>query len=179
MATAALISVQEYLSTSYEVDCDYVDGELQERNVGERSHSLIQYIISQIFNSNRKLWNVVAMPELRVHVAARRYRIPDVAVVRRSDPADPVVQVAPLICIEILSPEDRLSRILERFADYSQMGVEHLWLIDPLSRHAWTISADGSQQRVMEALTVPGTPIHIDLAEVFAELDDMQSDATQ
>jgi Uma2 family endonuclease len=177
MATAALIPVEEYLSSSYEVDCDYVDGELQERNVGERPHSLVQYIVANIFNRNRKAWGIVAGPEMRVHVSKRRYRIPDITVLLRTDPADDVVQVAPLICIEILSPEDRLARTLERFADYSQMGVEHLWLIDPLSRHAWTISADGSQQRVMEALLVPGTPIRIDLAEVFAELDDMQSGA--
>ena len=39
MATApTLISVEEYLSTSYHPDCDYVDGELEERNVGEYSH---------------------------------------------------------------------------------------------------------------------------------------------
>jgi Uma2 family endonuclease len=179
MATAALISVQEYLSTSYEVDCDYVDGELQERNLGEIPHSFIQSILVALFNTNRHEWKIVAGTEARIKVSSRRFRVPDVAVLRRGDATTSIVEQAPLICIEILSPEDRLTRTLERFADYSQMGVEHLWLIDPLSRHAWTISADGSQQRVMDAFAVPGTPIRIDLAEVFAELDDMQSGAAQ
>ncbi len=35
MATKALIPVSEYLRTSYSPDCDYVDGEVQERNLGE------------------------------------------------------------------------------------------------------------------------------------------------
>jgi Uma2 family endonuclease len=175
MASATTIPVSEYLRTSYRPDCDYVDGELQERNVGERPHSFVQQIISAIFYNNRRAWGIVSAAELRVHVTRNRYRIPDICVMRRSDPADAIVQKAPLICIEVLSPEDRLNRVLERFADYTAMGVEHLWLIDPITRHAWTISNDGSQQRVHEVFTVEGTPIRVDLAEVFAELDDMQS----
>ena len=38
MATTE-ISLDEYLRTDYEPDCDYVDGELQERNLGEKEHS--------------------------------------------------------------------------------------------------------------------------------------------
>ena len=177
MASATLIPVQEYLDSSYEPDCDFVEGELQERNVGERPHSFLQQIISAIFYNNRRAWGVVSGPELRVRVAPRRFRVPDVCVLRHNDPADDVVETPPLICIEILSPEDRMNRMMERFEDHTRMGVENLWLIDPTSRHAWSISADGSQQRIMDAFTVPGTPIRIDLAEVFAELDDMQSPA--
>ena len=46
MATAAvlpaLVSVEEYLHTSYSPDVDYVDGLLEERNVGEIDHSWVQ-----------------------------------------------------------------------------------------------------------------------------------------
>ena len=174
MASATLIPVSVYLTTSYRPDCDYIDGELQERNVGERPHSFVQQIIGAIFYNNRKAWGIVSGPELRVHVAERRYRIPDICVLRRSDPVDDIVQKAPLICIEILSPEDRRKRVQERFEDYARMGVENMWLIDPTSRHAWVVSADGSQQRVTDAFAVSGMPIRIDLAEVFAELDEMQ-----
>lgn len=38
-ATPLLIPVEEYLSTAYRPDCDYVDGEVLERNVGETPHS--------------------------------------------------------------------------------------------------------------------------------------------
>jgi Uma2 family endonuclease len=173
MASTTLIPVSEYLNTTYEPDCDYVEGELQERNVGERPHSGIQSILVAVFNANRRGWDVVAFTELRIQTGGRRYRVPDVAVLRRSDPIDPVVRTAPLICIEVLSPEDRIHRMQEKIDDYIRMGVEHVWLIDPISRHAWVATADGSHTRVAEAFAVAGTPIRISLAEVFAELDDM------
>jgi Uma2 family endonuclease len=177
MASATLIPVSEYLSTSYEPDCDYINGELQERNMGERPHSAVQYILTERLNRNRRQWSIIALQEQRVQVNDHRFRVPDVAVLRRSDPVDDIVQKAPLACIEVLSPEDRMNSILDRFDDYARMGVENLWLIDPVRRHAWVVGADGSQQRVTEAFTIEGTPIRISLAEVFAELDDMQSGA--
>jgi len=46
MPTEALISVKEYLRTSYRPDCDYLDGHIEERNLGERDHSNVQMSIS-------------------------------------------------------------------------------------------------------------------------------------
>jgi Uma2 family endonuclease len=175
MSSTTLIPVSEYLTASYEHDCDYIDGELQERPVGGRPHSFLQLILGTIFNANRRAWGIVAGTEMRVQVAATRYRIPDVCVLRRSDPADDIVKTPPLICIEVLSPDDRVQRVQERFDDYARMGVEHLWLLDPVRRQAWVVLPGGSQTRVEAEFTVPGTPIRIVLAEVFAELDDMQS----
>jgi Uma2 family endonuclease len=175
MTSTTLIPVEEYLTNTYHPDCDYIDGELQERNLGEKPHSGIQSIVVAMFNGNRRSWNVVAFTELRVQVAATRFRIPDVSVLRRSDPPDPTAQHPPLICIEVLSPEDRIQRMTERIEDYAAMGVDHIWLIDPISRRAWIATADTSLQRVEAEFAVPGTPIRIVLAEVFAELDDMLS----
>jgi len=168
-----LIPVSEYLSTTYRPDCDYIDGELQERNEGETAHSFLQSILVAMFNANRRTWKIVAGTEMRVQVAPHRFRIPDVCVQRSSDPHDPIIKTPPLICIEVLSPEDRIQRMQERIDDYARMGVEHIWLIDPLSRKAWTATPDGSLQHVSEAFAIAGTTISIELAQVFAELDDM------
>ena len=48
MATATLVSLEEYLKTSYEPDCDYVDGVLEERNLGEWNHGDLQGEIVRI-----------------------------------------------------------------------------------------------------------------------------------
>jgi Uma2 family endonuclease len=175
MASATLIPVEEYLNTTYRPDCDYVDGELQERNVGERPHAAVQTILAIIFNANRRAWGIVCFTELRVQISARRFRIPDVSVLRRSDPVDAIVHAAPLICIEVLSPRDTLSGMQERVDDYIRMGVEHIWVIDPISRHAYIATSEGFRQPGSGEFTVPGTPIRIALAEVFAELDEMQT----
>jgi Uma2 family endonuclease len=174
MATASLIPVSEYLSTTYEPDCDYIEGELQERNVGELSHGFLQLILAAIFHNNRRAWNIVAGTEIRVQVQPERFRIPDVCVQRRSDPHDRIIATAPLICIEVLSPEDRIHRMQEKIDDYVGMGVEHIWLIDPISHKAWIATPDGSLQHVESEFTVPGTPIRVSLSEAFAELEDMQ-----
>ena len=42
MSSATLISVSEYLKSSYRPDCDYVDGRVEERNVGEHDHAALQ-----------------------------------------------------------------------------------------------------------------------------------------
>jgi hypothetical protein len=49
MGTATLVSVSEYLLTDYSPDCDYVDGEVQERNCGEQDHSRTQALLIGIF----------------------------------------------------------------------------------------------------------------------------------
>ena len=177
MYSATLIPVSEYLHTIYEPDCDYIDGELQERNVGEGPHAFLQGIVYAMFNANRRTWNIAAAPELRVQVSANRFRIPDICILRRSDPKDNIIQNAPLICIEVLSPEDRIHRMQERIMDYASMGVEHIWLIDPISRNAWVATADGTRKPANAEFTVPGTPIRIPLTEAFAELDDMLTQA--
>ncbi len=175
MATAATIPVSEYLSSSYEVDCDYVDGELLERNVGEWQHGSLQNLLGSLFWIKRREWQVKTSTEQRVQVRVDRYRVPDVCVMRKSDQVDRVVKTPPLICIEVLSPEDRWQRVLERVRDFQAMGVENIWILDPATHDAWIARNDGSQQHVSDALTVPGTPIHIDLSAVWAELDDMQT----
>ena len=171
MASATLIPLSEYLSTSYRPDCDYIDGEVKERNLGTRAHGFLQGIIAAIFFANMDAWNIVAGPEIRTRVASTRVRTPDVCVMRNSDPADPVVQVAPLICIEVLSPEDSLHSQRDRVDDYFSMGVEHIWMLDPIRRQAHIATPSGYDLCETGELTVPGTPIRVVLAEIFATLN--------
>ena len=39
--TTTHLSLEKYLRTDYEPDCDYVDGKLEERNTGEIEHSAV------------------------------------------------------------------------------------------------------------------------------------------
>jgi hypothetical protein len=41
-------SLSEYLQTSYHPDRDYVDGEVQERNLGEFDHAAVQVFLSSV-----------------------------------------------------------------------------------------------------------------------------------
>lgn len=165
-------SLETYLHTTFRPDCDYVDGEIVERNVGEGEHAFVQLRLLLIIGQHEKDWGVIAYPELRTQVSPTRYRIPDVCVVSTDAPFEKILTQPPLLCIEILSSEDRWSRVTERMADYQRMGVRNLWAIDPLSEKAWMWSrSDPSVDwRETTALEAPGTPVHVDIAEIFAEL---------
>ena len=172
MATApGLLSVNDYLRTGYRPDVDLVDGEIRERNLGEYEHARLQWLISVFVGVREKEWGIRGVTEQRILVAPDRVRVCDLAVLRLDAPREKVTQTPPLVCIEILSPEDRLSRAKQVLADYLAMGVQNIWLIDPIYRAAWTFDATGLHEADPTHLTVPNTPIHLDLTEAFAAID--------
>jgi Uma2 family endonuclease len=142
MATSSLVSVSEYLSTSYRPDCDYVDGVVLERNLGEYDHARLQGEVFAYFHARRREWGLRAVPEQRVQISPTRFRVPDVCVVL-GEPAEQIFRTPPFICIEILSRDDRLSDMQDRVADYLNFGVRYVWVIDPRTRKAWRCTMDG------------------------------------
>jgi Uma2 family endonuclease len=118
MATTP-VSIGEYLKTSYEPDAEYVDGVIEERNVGEYDHSSWQGAILAWFRPHAKEWNIRALAALRVHVSPTRYRIPDVVVLDRTRPIEQILTHPPIAVFEVLSPEDTMTRIMRKPADYA------------------------------------------------------------
>ena len=169
--TPLLVSLAEYLRTSYKPDVDFIDGELEERNLGEFEHSTFQIAVGSWFWVRRHEWSIHPVTEQRIRVSPSRVRICDVAVLRAHAPREKVTATAPLICIEVLSPEDRLSRAKLVLNDYLAMGVENIWLIDPLRRSAFTFDRDGLHDADPTNITVSGTQIHLDLTEAFIAVD--------
>lgn len=167
MATTAALSLEAYLHTSYRPDCDYVDGEVEERNLGEREHARLQAAIVAWFFAKIKDWNIDVLPEQRTRVSATRVRIPDVCLVSLDLPYEKIIAHPPLAVIEILSPEDRVRRYNERLEDYRRMGVRNIWVVDPETRKGYDW-ASGWQET--ERFAVAGTPIFLSLPEIFAAL---------
>jgi len=166
------MTLEEYLRTSLRPDCDFVDGHIEERNLGEYKHGLLQMEVGFWFRSRRAEWNVRVVGELRTRVSADRVRIPDVTVVYDdAATAERVRVTAPLIAIEILSPEDRLPRVLVRLEDFRKMGIPNIWLLDPEERVAFVYTAAGLRMMEGSRLDVAGTAIYMDLDAVFAALD--------
>jgi Uma2 family endonuclease len=165
------VSVGEYLSTSYSPDCDYVDGEVQERNLGEKEHAILQRALTILFGVKRNEWRVEVYPELRVQVSPTRFRIPDITVTAAGLEWSRILRSPALLFIEILSPEDTLARTRQRVDDYFNFGTEHVWIVDPETRKAYVCSKTGMQEPEGGVLAIPGTEIRVVLSELFAELD--------
>jgi Uma2 family endonuclease len=129
--TTQIVPLEVYLRSSYEPDAEYVDGEVEERPMGEFDHSSWQLALQRWFLLHDKDWNVRVRPELRVQVSASRFRVPDVTVLDRSRPIEQVITHPPLAVFEILSPEDTMRRLKRKLEDYRLMGIPEIWVIDP------------------------------------------------
>jgi Uma2 family endonuclease len=166
MKTAALVPVEEYLRTTYDPDCDYVDGEVLERNLGERDHSDVQRQLILFFGTRSNKLGVQVYPEQRVQVAARRYRVPDVCVTI-GRPGEQIFREPPFICIEILSKDDTLASMQEKIDDFLNFGVPYVWVINPWNRRAWVYTTDGSREVKDGLLRTENPEMTIPLAELF------------
>lgn len=169
MATATLLSIDEYLRTSYQPDCEYVDGELRGRNAGKWEHARVQLLLAVWFGTRETEWAVVASTEQRLQVSATRVRVPDL-VVLRPGPQPDVVQNPPLLVVETLSPDDSYSDTQERAGDYLTMGVKTVWIVDPRTRTGRMCR--GAEWIACDRLEVHGTPVYVDLPVIFSGIGD-------
>lgn len=164
MSAATAVTLQEYLNTSYRPDCDYLEGELLERNVGEWDHARLQMLLSGYFHSLEKQLGILVVPEQRVQVKARRFRVPDVTVLAGPRPATGIITEPPFLCIEILSPSDRVVEMQDRIHDYLDFGVRYVWLIDPKTGLTYVHTASSVQEVKDGILTTKDPDIRVDLS---------------
>jgi Uma2 family endonuclease len=167
MPSAVQIGLSEYIETTYHPDCEYIDGKVRERNVGKWQHARLQWISAMWFGHHEAAWNLVGSTEQRVRVSPTRIRIPDLVVLRPGAQPELLIQ-PPLLVIEILSPDDTYSDLQERCQDYLQMGVQTIWIVDPKTGSGRLCS--GQQWVAAERLVVAGTPLHVHLDPLFAQI---------
>ena len=164
MGASTLVSVEEYLSTSYDPDCDYVDGELEDRNVGMKSHAKAQSKLDRVLAARYP--SLFVLVEQRIRVSATRYRVPDVCAML-AEPDEEVFTEPPFLCIEVLSPDDRAERIERKLSDYQKFGVRYIWVINPRTREAFIHTATGMHEVEDGILRTTDPDIAVPLAEVL------------
>ena len=169
------VPVEEYLSTVYEPDCEYYDGVVVERNLGEIEHAYLQALLATLFTNQAAEWNIFALTEQRVQITPKRFLVPDVCVMRRGSPWESILTRPPLVVIEIMSPEDTVRRASAKAGEYLQFGVENVWVIDPSARVAYKASSTGLDLVRSGELTVPDSSILVSVTELFEKLDDART----
>jgi Uma2 family endonuclease len=168
MGVETLISVEEYLNTSYDPDVEYVDGVLVERNVGDWLHSLIQRNLIVAFTV--KYPHVFAVPELRSKTRETRFRLPDVCILLHP-PQTKYLLDAAFLAIEILSEDDPMTRIMEKLEEYAQKGVPNIWVIDPRLK-MMSVYSQGALQEVRSDVIATGNPgLELTRQEIFRQVD--------
>ena len=169
-----MISLHEYLNTSYRPDVEFVDGELLERNLGTIIHSRMQMIAGCHLHEHSKSHRLQVMMSVRVRIDDRRYRVPDLAVLETPYQEGKFVVDVPAITVEVKSPEDTFDCVMDKCLEYQAFGVRNILVMDPDNRRAWLFGQD-----TLRAL--PGASIDLHLrqstidfpfAQMFAELDE-------
>jgi Uma2 family endonuclease len=174
MPDPLLVSVEEYLATSYpDGDREYLDGVVVERNLGSDEHSALQAILTGHLLGYAKQLQLAIRPECRTRITASRYRVPDIVVMMRPYQKGRALVDAPFLIIEILSPDDRVKDTIRRFQDYASVGVLHILLMDPEARETFIFSSGDLARRDLPGFDVPGRGfLPFDSRELLARLDE-------
>jgi Uma2 family endonuclease len=168
MSTKVLMDVAEYLRTSFDgADCEYLDGEIVERNMGELPHGDLQLTLGLLLRKMRGKLGIRVVPEIRIQINPRRYRVADLAVFRDDNIGTGIPTVPPLLCVEILSPEDRMVRMTPKVQEYLGIGVEWVWVIDPQERRALCYSQNNRGGAACDVLRTENPAIEIPLEQAF------------
>ena len=172
--TSPLVSVEEYLNTSYEHDMEYVDGMLVKREMPTIAHSLLQKLLLFWFAGYEKAIGFIAIQEVRIQIiAGSKYRLPDVMLCSRPLPKGNIYDAVPWAVIEILSPDDTWSDTQDRFLDYAGLGVQNLALMDPEKFLAYRFEKGSFiQERFQDLRIADRSSIPFDSGELFRQLRD-------
>ncbi len=172
MGVATLISREEYLSTSYRPDPDYLEGEVIERNVDKRIHACSQAEIAAWVGSRKTQFRLQPLTELRLQVTPNRVRIPDLLIAKIPIPDEEVFTHPPYLCIEIMSPDDTMANLQDRLDDYLTFGIPNIWVIacstdDPWKFRGWTITPAGWSTAPDQIMRTADNSLAMPLADVL------------
>jgi Uma2 family endonuclease len=165
--STTLVSVEQYLRTSYpDGDCEYVDGEIVERNMGEIDHAGLQSrILIYLANHYPKFWAAVAV---RVQVKSSRFRVPDVTLVAGLKPAGRIVTTPPHLVID-LSPDDRAGAVQEKVDDYLAFGIPYVWVVNPGTGRGYVHTTEAAREAKDGILRTADPAIELPLYDLLGK----------
>jgi len=165
MSSVTAVSVSEYLRTSYDPNCEYIDGLLVPKPMPTWRHSRIQGKIFSLIDS--RFPDYLVGTELTVQVSASRFLVPDLAVQDATMVQEPYPTKPIILCVEILSPDDSLNKTLAKCREYHEWGTAHTWIVDPETQRAWEYTKGSSAQEIDQAGELRAGLIHIPLTDIF------------
>ena len=166
MSAATLISVEEYLANPGVPESEYIDGVLRPRSMPTSLHGIIQALLIIILGKQ----GIGAFPEVSIRPSKTKFLIPDLIVDR--NPIELPYPVKPVsLCVEILSPDDRLSAMFAKCEEYHAWGCPWCWVIDPVRQAAYEYHAGSCLNPVNRAGILRAGEIAISMEELFSALE--------
>jgi len=165
MSAATTVSVEDYLHRTEKPYCEYRDGVLHPKSPATTLHGRVQFWLQFLLDRQ----GVEALGEVHVRLSPTKYLIPDVIAapeIQSPYPTDPV-----LLCVEILSPEDRVGATLAKCEDYHAWDVPFCWVIDPEKQTGWQYHAGSEPERVDRGGTLTAGTLSVSFEELFSDID--------
>jgi len=159
---------------------EFIDGEIIQKKMPQGEHSVLQGELYAAINQAAKPQKIaMAFPELRCTFGGNSI-VPDISVFRwERIPVNAAGRIAnrfhihPDWSIEILSPDQRQTRVLGNLLYCSQQGTELGWLIDPESENILVVFSDQRVQIFGETDRLPilsEITLSLTVEQVFAWL---------
>ncbi|AUT01807.1 hypothetical protein CLI64_16235 [Nostoc sp. CENA543] len=139
--THHLYSFEEYLAFDDGTDSRYelVDGKLELIHPPTFRHLLIAEFIEISFDAEIKRLNLpwLCLREAGVRTGWRKSRLPDVYVVPSAQvmgflDESAVCQSAPLLVVEVVSPDSIKRDYRHKRSEYAALEVSEYWIVDPI-----------------------------------------------
>ena len=175
-----ILTLEEFLKLPYLEDSpawEYIDGVAIQKSMPKTRHSILQKrLLTEVDNHSV---DYTALPELRCTFAGRSI-VPDIAVVawnriqvsQTGEPEDNFTE-APDWTIEILSPDQRTTRVIDNLLHCLRHGCKLGWLIDP-DDYSVLIFAPQSEPDVYrgdrQLPVLEGVNLAVTAAQIFAWL---------
>jgi len=123
MSPTTVMTADEYSRTSFRPGCEYRDGVLTRKSIPTWKHAALQLKIGSYILNNYS--GFLPGSELTVRLSENRFLVPDIAVQRKDEIQDPYPIEPVHLCVEILSPEDRMSEMIAKGEEPPGMGRSH------------------------------------------------------
>ena len=151
---------------------EWIDGRAIEKPLPKKLHALIQrFLILALSRDLRAPY--IALPELNVLCGEDRL-VPDITVtVTDSRYIDGDLAEPPLLGIEILSPGQALSDLLDKCERLLKHGTPRCWIIWPERRQAWMYTTGEfveAHEKLSTTLAADAS-VEVPLADMWASLD--------
>jgi len=163
MSATAIVSVEDYLRRTEKPYCEYVDGVLYPKAMPTTLHARIQFLLQVLLQRQ----GVEALAEVHVRLSPTKYLIPDVIAapeIQGPYPTEPV-----LLCVEILSPEDRIGPMLTKCEQYHTWGVPFCWVINPEKQTGWQYHSGNEPEHIDRGGTLTAGQLSVRLDELFSD----------
>jgi Uma2 family endonuclease len=191
VATSPSLTLSDFLALPYIEDSpawEYVNGTLTQKPMPQGQHSQLQYRLCQKINQVAEPSRLAyALPELRCTFSDRSL-VPDISVFRwERIPLTAAGEIANQFetfadwVIEILSPQQNMTKVMKNILYCLEQGSELGWLIDPEERSILVflpqqppqcyLANDPEENNGQEVLPVlTGLPLSLTTEQIFAWL---------